>query len=500
MSARATSVRTGRSALGPFLRGGILLGLAVSFPAHAQQQPRAASEAGSKRAAAVGSGDLQIPKDVPLRIDLATALQLADQRNLDVAIYVQRVAEASARLSEARSLAIPTLRAGSGYNRHQGPLQETGGQVLDADRASQSFGLGMGAVGAGDARLPGVSLDVDVADAIFQPLVARQNQAAVEAAADANRHAVLLDVAAAYVDWLAARANVQAASDALKRAQDLADITASYAQSGEGLRSDADMAAVQPLLWRQRLLAAQAKTQASAATLTRLLHLDPDVQLDPMETGVPRLEFVSDKVDVQQLIARALAERPETDQADALVAAADHDLRAEHYRLFIPSVAVGYSTGRFGGGPGTSIENTAHRDDLSVLLYWQFEHFGFGNRARIEEKQAVLRRRGLERDKLRDAISAEVETDFARVTSLEAQLQLTRDALARASEAYALNRGRIYDRQGLPIEALQALQAYADAQAANVQAMADYSEAQMRLYTALGNPLDSPQLKLPAQH
>ncbi len=500
MSVRAMSATTARSKLGFCLHAAILLGLAVSFGVYAQEKPRSAAEAASKRTATVGSADLQIPKDVPLRIDLATALRLADQRNLDVAIYVQRVAEASARLSEARTLAIPTLRAGSGYNRHQGPLQETGGQVLDADRASRSFGLGLGAVGAGDPRLPGVSLDVDVADAIFQPLVARQNQAAVEAAADANRHAVLLDVAAAYVDWLAARANVQAASDALERAQDLADITASYAQSGEGLRSDADMAAVQPLVWRQRLLAARAKTQASAAALTRLLHLDPDVRLDPMETGVPMLEIVSDQADVQQLIDRALADRPETDQAEALVAAADHDLRAEHYRLFIPSVSVGYSTGRFGGGIGTSVEDTARRDDLTVLLYWQFEHFGFGNRARIDEKQAVLRRRGLEREKLRDAIRAEVETDFARVTSLKAQVQLTRDAVARAGDAYALNRRRIYDRQGLPIEALQALQAYAEAQAANVQVTADYSEAQMRLYTALGSPLDSPQLTLPAQN
>lgn len=236
----------------------------------------------------------------------------------------------------------------------------------------------------------------------------------------------------------------------------------------------------------------------SAATLTRLLHLDPDVQLDPMETGVPVLDIVSEKADVHGLVERAMADRPEDDQAEALVAAADHDLRAERYRLFIPSVSVGYSTGRFGGGTGTSIENTAHRDDLTVLLYWQFDHFGFGNRARIDEKEAVLRRRGLERDKLRDAISAEIEADFARVTSLKAQVQLTQDALTRASDAYASNRRRIYDRQGLPIEALQAMQSYADAEAANVQATADYSVAQMSLYTALGNPLDSAQLKTAA--
>ncbi|HEU4619600.1 MAG TPA: TolC family protein, partial [Gammaproteobacteria bacterium] len=72
-----------------------------------------------------------------LRIDLGTALRLADERNLDIAIYLARVTEASARLARARSLGIPTLRVGAGYNRHRGNIQETSGQVIDADRVSR---------------------------------------------------------------------------------------------------------------------------------------------------------------------------------------------------------------------------------------------------------------------------------------------------------------------------------------------------------------------------
>ena len=46
-----------------------------------------------------------------LRIDLPSALRLADERNLDVAIYVERVAEATAKLTQARMLAVPSARA-----------------------------------------------------------------------------------------------------------------------------------------------------------------------------------------------------------------------------------------------------------------------------------------------------------------------------------------------------------------------------------------------------
>ena len=56
--------------------------------------------------------------------------------------------------------------------------------------------------------------------------------------------------------------------------------------------------------------------------------------------------------------------------------------------------------------------------------------------------------------------------------------------------AYELQRDRIYDQQGLPLEALQAMQTLAGAELAQVDVEAAYSLAQLRLHTALGNPID----------
>ena len=98
---------------------------------------------------------------------------------------------------------------------------------------------------------------------------------------------------------------------------------------------------------------------------------------------------------------------------------------------------------------------------------------------------------GLERDKLRDSIAAEVREDYARVRSLKQQLALAGSAVDRAQEAYELNRARIYDHQGLPLEALQAMQALASAEVAQLETRVGYSVAQIRLHTALGNPLNS---------
>jgi outer membrane protein TolC len=361
-----------------------------------------------------------------LSIDLATALRLADERNLDVAIYVERVAEAAARVAEARTLAVPTVRVGSDYARHTGNIQDTSGQVIDADRASRF-------------TRAGIDVGVDISDAIFAPLVAKQNRAAVMAASSANRHEVFLDVSAAYLRLLESRSAHEVAQRALERALDLANLTANYAEAGEGLLA----------------------------------------------------ELFSGDEDVDALVARALADRPETDQYDALVAAAAGELKAQQYRLFIPGVSIGFSTGRFGGAPGSSIANTGDRDDLALTLFWQFDGFGLGHRARTDEKRAQLRRVGLERDKLRDTIAAEVRESYARVRSYKQQMSFADQAVASAERAYMLNRDRIYDQQGLPLEALQAMQALASAEVARLEARTSFSLAQIRLHTALGNPLNA---------
>jgi len=443
-------------------------------------------------AAVARASQAQPPAPESLRIDLPTALRLADERNLDVAIYLARADEAAAKVAQARTLAVPTLRVGGSTNRHNGNLQETGGNVVAADRAARFAGLGAGVVGAGELAAPGVSLGVDVADAIFQPLVAKQNRAAAEAASVANRHAVLVDVAAAYLDWIRARDESRITAEALQRSVELAALTASYAESGEGLRADAEMAAGQQLVWEQRRAASSEGAEFAVAELIRLLHLDGGVALEPVDDDVPRIEIFRGDENVEELVARAVRGRPETEQLEALVAAATDDLTAQRYGWFIPSVALSYSNGEFGGGPGSAIANTGHRDDLSLLLYWQFDALGFGNRARIDEKRARLQQTTLERAKLGDAIAAEVRRGYARVRSLREQRPFAVSAVERASKAYELNRERIYDQQGLPLEALAAMQALAAAEVGLVNVEAEHSLAQLKLHTAIGNPVELP--------
>jgi outer membrane protein TolC len=411
-----------------------------------------------------------------LEIDLATAIRLADERNLDVAIYLARVEAADARLTQARLAAVPSIRVGATEDRHDGPIQETGGNVLDVERISRFSGVTAG-------------VGIDIADAIFLPLVARQNRAAVMAASTANRQQVLMQVAVAYVRLVQAHTEVGVVERALARATDLAALTADYAESGEGLPSDAEMAAVQPVLWQQRRAAAEERVAAQNAELAKLLHLEADVELDPVETEPPSIDIFTGAENVADLVADAQSGRPESEQADALLAAAEGDLSAQRYGWFVPSVSLSFSSGDFGGAPGSSVPSMDNRQDRSLMLYWQFEGLGFGQHARVEEKRAQLQELALQRDKLRDAIAAEVRESHARVVSLKTQVELADTVVAHAQRAYELNRTRIFDQQGLPLEALAAMQQLANAELGALEARAGLAVAQLRLHTVLGNPL-----------
>ena len=215
-----------------------------------------------------------VPTSGSMRIDLATALKLARVRNSDIALAREAVKQSGAQLRQKQYLLIPTLSFGASYHHTEGPLQETGGELQDVNRSSGYFGAGAGAVGAGSPAVPGLSLTVNLADAYFEPLAARQNQAAVEAAADAAHNSVLLEVAEAYLDLVRAQAHVAVSEEAVQNASELGRHTRDFAASGEGLQSDAQRAEVERLIRLGKLEAARGNLAGTAAELGRLLHLE----------------------------------------------------------------------------------------------------------------------------------------------------------------------------------------------------------------------------------
>jgi outer membrane protein TolC len=107
-------------------------------------------------------------------IDLPAALRLTGAQNLDVRIAREKLAEAKADNQSALLPFFPWLSAGIVYRSHDGRIQDTSGEILDVNKQSYA---------------PGGALvsQLDLGDAIYKKLAARQLQQAADYGHEAQR-------------------------------------------------------------------------------------------------------------------------------------------------------------------------------------------------------------------------------------------------------------------------------------------------------------------------
>jgi outer membrane protein TolC len=436
------------------------------------------------------------PEGRPLPINLPTALRLANVRAVDVAAAAERVRVAAAVLEQADVLWLPTVTVGGDYNRHDGRNQDTMGNVFDNSRSSMMLGVG---TGIGPAAV------LNVGEAIFAPLVARQRLQAREADAQTASNDTLVAVSDAYFNVQQARGELAGAAEATRRTEDLVRRTRELAPALvpelETDRAEAELARRQ-----QAEEVARERWMVASAELLRVLRLDPAAQVEPAEPPHLRVDLVDLRKPVDDLIPVGLLNRPELVSQQAEVRATLALLRQEKLRPLIPSLLLrGYSTpvtgtlaaGYFGGGTNNFVGNGGLRSDLDLQVLWQLDNLGLGNRARVHQREAEKRLALLELFRLQDRVAAEVTQAHARAVLAGRRVALAEREVRRARASadknlLALGQSKVAGGQVQllvrPQEAVAAVQALAQAYADYYGAVGDYDRAQFRLYRALGNP------------
>lgn len=433
-------------------------------------------------------GDTPIPSSGTFAIDLPTTLELAAGRNLDLAAAIENANRAAARSDRAALSLVPDLAVGASFAKQNGLLQETSGDPVETKRVADSAGLGVGSVGSGLGTVPGLSLEIPLGRAVFEPLAARQDRRAALAAVEARRHEVLADAAAGYYELVRARSALVLARDVEAAAGKLARSTRQFAEAGEGLEADAERALATHLLRKGQTARAEADLVRSSSKLARVLHLPPSLTLVPTDKSVAPTDLVDLSEPSARMIATALRFRPETAQYQAEVAAAATRLQERKIRPFLPNVAATYSNYDFGAGTGSSTDRDDNREEVAALVYWRLEGLGFGDAAEAREKEAELNLARLKEAKMLDRIADEVAASRAEAIAQSARLDTSARASVHARKAYELTTQRLEQLQGLPIEALSSIQTMAEARQAEVDAILDYNVAQHRLLAAMGHP------------
>lgn len=331
-----------------------------------------------------------------LAIDLPTVIRMVDASSPVVGIARARVREADARRLRAELQWLPNLSVGAAYLRFDGQTQNQRGEVFGVSR-SNLFVSG------------GPALTVDLADAIYQPLIERRVVSAEQLRTRAVTLGAELDAIEAYLELVQAHALIEINADTTRRAEEM----------------------------------------LKAATNAR------DAKLDRTAGDVNRAR-------TEVLLRKS--ERPHL-MGGAGVAAAWARFRKSDRGFLLPKLVVADQVGSFGGGRNDDLQDFEARNALGVQLYWELKNLGFGNLADADERRAAYDQARLALAERQAAALAEIVEAAQTVAARHAALALAEDAVREATELYRISMestSNVIDAKNLfdalrPLQAIEAL-------------------------------------------
>ncbi|HZW32577.1 MAG TPA: TolC family protein, partial [Isosphaeraceae bacterium] len=409
----------------------------TSVPPGRFAPPNAPTAPMSPAAAALAppAGDLSLrlkpaplePTDLRFPINLATALRLSDARPLNVATAQAHVWVAEAQLTRAKVLWIPTTNVGFDYIRHDGGGPDFNKGIMTAPSVNFFY------AGAGLTQF------VATTDALFQPLVSRQELNSRHWDVQAAKNDALFQTARAYFSVHQYRGMYAGALYVVERGRDLVE---RIAQLSRELVPTVEVDRARNMLadMEQQSVLARQEWRIRSADLTQLLRLDPRAVVVPLESDHLQITLIDPDRSLPDLQRIALSNRPEVASQKALVQAAELRIRREKMRPLLPTILLnGFQTpyellqaGIFGIGPNTSLNQWTGRFDMSPQLVWQLEGLGIGNLARIKEQRGNQSQAVIELFRIQDMVAADVTRAQAQVQSASLRVEQADRALRTA--------------------------------------------------------------------
>lgn len=413
-------------------------------------------------------------------IDLATALRLAGAQNLDVQLAREKLAEARANHESATWQFFPWIAPGFAYRAHDNALQNVEGKVIDVHRDSYTLG-------------PGFIAQLDVGEAIYKSLSARQLAKAAEHGLEAQRQDAVATAAAGYIDLARAQATVAVAREAVRIADDYTQQLERAVGAGIAFRGDALRARTQVERNQFTLRQAQEQQRLAAARLAQTLRLDPAVELTAKADELVPFSLLASNATLSSLVGQALEARPELHQSRAVVEAARRSKDGARYGPLVPTVGAQVFVGGLAGGNQSNYRGLSESEDYQVTLGWRIGPGGLFDRSRLRAADARLNAARLTGDKLHDEIVRQVVEGFTRTQSEADKLATVRRGLAAAEETFRLARERKEFAVGVVLETIQAEQELTRIRSDYVNTVGEFDKAQYLLQRAVGAVSGQPQ-------
>ena len=406
-------------------------------------------------------------------IDLPTVLRLAEARNLDIQIARQKLAEARALHESSVLQFLPSISPGISYRRHDNLIQDVAGNIIDVRKQSYSPGFNFTA-------------QVDLGDALYRELAARQLWHAAEHGLKAQQEDSILAAVSAYFDLVKAQATIDATRESQGILTNYHGQIRRAVEAGLAFRGDELRVKVQADRTELALRKAREERRQAAARLAQTLHLSQETDFQANASELVPMHLISTNAPLEALIEEAIRSRVELKQSSLQVAATRSAMKGATIGPLIPSLGAQAYVGGLGGSAGGGPERFGESEDLGLFLSWKLGPGGLFDRGRIHASKARLAGAELAYQKLREEIGRQVVESREHFQSLSDQMAILLQTLNAATTAQQLSEQRKEFAVGAVLEDIQTQQELAAARSELASAIADFNKAQYALLKALG--------------
>ena len=403
-------------------------------------------------------------------IDLTTVLRLAGAQPLELSIVREKLHEAYAEVMLSKERFIPNIVPGVEFFRHEGEIQETSGRFFETDKQFVSPALN-------------VNLEYSPGEAVFSALAARQRYDASMAILETVSQNMKLKAALAYFDLLQSQAEVAIEEEALRISETLVRETEAALKHGKGFKGDVLRARAQLASERLSLARAREVRRISSVKLAAILRIDQNTDLYAVDRVITPVYLMPEEITIDELIGTAIHQRPELQEALAILEANKTEKTASVWGPAIPTFQADVNAGSL----GRNFDHLKGTEEYNVTMGWKIGSGGLFFKGRREKADARYRSSEIQLAKTQQDIIQEIIVAHTQVHIRQEQVTIAEQGVSDAEESLQLNEGRLKLGMGLPLEVLQAQTAFIQARKDYISSIIDYNKAQYSLFVSVGN-------------
>ena len=413
----------------------------------------------------------QNPSTLPADLTLRQALEIAFMNSSILREAQANLERTSGKYEQSRSDILPELRAAA----HQGYLTINLPGIGIQIPGVTTTGV-IGPFGSMDAR---VILTQDLLNIAslrsWQSFSSHRDSARL--LAENAREVVSLNVVAAYLQALRAKAGREALTEQTRLANELYQITADRLKQGVASELDANRAKQKVNTLEQNRQESEQNYVAAKLSLANILQANITADF---EVADPAAYGTGGTMDKGVSLQAALGSRPDYRATEATVRAAQLQLKSiEATRL--PTLSVRASDGQ----SGTTPEHNVNTYSVQGLL--EFPIFTSGRiRGEVHESEGVLHEATAARDKLRAQIEAEVLTAISGVEWALKEVETSSENVGLSRQEVALSRARFLQGVTDNTEVVNAQDRLSQADDARIRAQYTLGLARANLARAIG--------------